>query len=200
MTPGVTHSEAHDETRFLDAVRERLAPIDSWGSFRRGARSAAVALILYRREEEWRVPFVLRRDDLRSHPGQVGLPGGSVVPGEGAWDGAAREVEEEIGVMREALHPLGAGPATYTSVSNFSVVPFVAWLAAPPERFVHDPGELQSVLEVPLRRLLDRSAWAWDERPGGPHLPVGDDISIWGLTGGLLADLLPLIAAAQRAP
>ena len=116
---------------------------------------------------------------------------------EGAWDGAAREVEEEIGVPRAALRPLGAGRPYYTSVSNFSVVPFVAWLPAPPEAFTHDEGELQGVIEVPLRRLLDRSAWAWDDRPGGPYLPVRDELSIWGLTARLLADLLPTIAAAS---
>lgn len=122
-----------------------------------------------------------------------------MLPDETAWNAAAREVEEEIAVPRDALEPLGAGTPYYTSVSNFSVVPFVAWLAAPPDAFAHDEGELQAVLEVPLRRLLDRSAWSWDERPGGPHLPVGDEVSIWGLTARLLADLLPRIAEARRA-
>src|ERR1700747_3226641 len=81
---------------FLDRVRERLLPVDAWGTFHPGARAAAVTVILFRRDGELRVPFVLKRADLRRHPGQVGLPGGILNPGEEAWPAAARAAEEEI--------------------------------------------------------------------------------------------------------
>ena len=143
------------------------------------------------------MPFVARRADLPSHPGQIGLPGGQVRLGESAWQAAAREVEEEIGVRSSDLVPLGAGTPLYAAVTNYSVVPFVAWLPLEEVRFRPDPRELDAVLEVPLARLLDEDAWRAGAHPWpGHHFPVGDTL-IWGLTARLLADLLPLISAAS---
>lgn len=181
---------------FLRRLSSSLQSLESWGTFRAGAKRAAVVALLYRRGGSWHVPFVLRRADLPSHPGQVGLPGGGVREGEDAWQAAAREAEEEIGVPASSLVPLGAGAPLYAAVTNYSVVPFVAWLPLDSFRFRPDPRECDAVLEVPLARLLDRAAWQHGEPPWpGHHLPVGDAI-IWGLTARLLADLLPRISAA----
>jgi len=125
-------------TDFLAKIERLFAPIEGWGEFRPGSRHAAVAFILYREDGRWQVPFVRRRADLRDHPGQVALPGGGVKAGESAWDAARREVTEEIGVPAEKLVPLGAGELIYTSVSNFSVVPFVAHIPEPVPPFVYD--------------------------------------------------------------
>ena len=145
------------------------------------------------------MPFVLRRPDLPDHPGQVALPGGSVKPGENAWNAAAREVEEEIGVSVGELEPLGAGTALYTSVTNFHVVPFVARLRSPDAIFNHDPGELVGVLEVPLERLLDEGAWAVGVEQWMGELFEWEGSTIWGLTGRILADLLPRFRRAMAA-
>src|SRR3989475_831743 len=144
---------------FLEHLSSLLLRLEGWGSFRPGSRPAAVAAVLYRRDGAWHVPFVARRADLPTHPGQVGLPGGGVEEGESAWAAAAREVEEEIGVPAAELLPLGAGPPLYAAVSNFCVVPFVAWLPAEVTRFVAQPSEVDAVLEVPLPVLLDPLAW-----------------------------------------
>jgi 8-oxo-dGTP pyrophosphatase MutT (NUDIX family) len=159
-----------------------------------------VTFILYRHHEAWHVPFVLRRADLPSHPGQVGLPGGMVRQNESAWEGAVREAEEEVGIQGSELVPLGAGPQLYAAVTNFSVVPFVAWLPNPSPAFRPDPRELDSVLEVRLDRLLDAEAWLEEVEPfRGRHLPV-EDTMIWGLTARLLADVLPRVSAAAPVP
>ena len=115
--------------------------------------------------------------------------------GETAWRAAAREVEEEIGVPATELQPLGAGAPLYAAVTNFSVVPFVAWLPAEDVRFRPDPRELDAVLEVGLARLLDETAWEQDRPWPGPNLAIAGGV-IWGLTARLLADLLPPIGRA----
>lgn len=185
---------------FLTRLAELLSPVEGWGAFRRGARTAAVATVLYKRAGEWRVPFVLRRPDLPDHPGQVALPGGRVRAGEGPWAGAEREVIEEIGARAGALRPIGAGPPIYAAVTNYSVVPFVAWLDDPDPTFVHDSRELVGVLEIPLVPLLDDSAWriAADVRFGRYFLWEGS--TVWGLTARILADLLPSIRLAWGPP
>jgi 8-oxo-dGTP pyrophosphatase MutT (NUDIX family) len=175
--------------------------LEDWGTFRAGARRAAVVAVLYRREGALYIPFVSRRADLPSHPGQIGLPGGQLQTAESAWEAAAREAEEEIGVRAADLVPLGAGPPVYAAVTNYSVVPFVAWLPVEGVRFRPDVRELDAVLEVPLARLLDRSAWADDAwRRFGPNLPVDGGGVIWGLTARLLAGILPAISAALDGP
>jgi 8-oxo-dGTP pyrophosphatase MutT (NUDIX family) len=184
---------------FVSRLSSLLQSVEAWGTFRTGARQAAVVAILYRREGALYMPFVARRADLPSHPGQIGLPGGQVVPGESAWEAAAREAEEEIGVLATDLTPLGAGPPLYAAVTNYSVVPFVAWLARRDVRFRPDTRELDAVLEVPLTRLLDDSAWQDGPRIGfGRSLPV-DGAVIWGLTARLLDGILPPISVALAA-
>jgi 8-oxo-dGTP pyrophosphatase MutT (NUDIX family) len=182
---------------FLRRLSSLLESLEGWGSFRIGARAAAVVAVLYRQKGEFYIPFVVRRTDLPSHPGQIGLPGGQVRDGESAWAAASREVEEEIGVHRGDLVPLGAGPPLYAAVTNYSVVPFVAWLPVEGPRFQPDVRELDAVIEVPLASLLDEDAWRVGTQPWpGRHFPVSDTY-IWGLTARLLDGLLPLISAAS---
>jgi 8-oxo-dGTP pyrophosphatase MutT (NUDIX family) len=176
---------------------ERLfSPMDGWGDFRRGARKAAVVFVLYRAAGRWMVPFVRRRTDLRDHPGQVALPGGGVQEGESAWEAAQREVAEEIGVPVGRLVPLGAGDTIYAAVSNFSVVPFVAYLPDPVPPFVHDANELEGVLEIPLDRLLDDSAWLLSADPWRFRYLMHDESVVWGLTERIVAGLAPKLSQA----
>ncbi|MGH7776076.1 MAG: NUDIX hydrolase [Candidatus Dormibacterales bacterium] len=181
---------------FLASLEGRLSPPEAWGDFRPGARPAAVVALLHKDGGEWSLPFVRRRPDLPDHPGQVALPGGVVRPGETAWEGARRELEEEIGVPGGAARPLGAGSPVYTAVSNFSVVPFVAVVDGGPARFRHDAYELEGILQVPLTRLLEETAWRASSQPWvGSHFPWQDTF-IWGLTARILDDLLPRFRSA----
>lgn len=183
-------------TDFITRLEQLFTPIEGWGEFRKGARPAAVVFVLYRLGGRWMVPFVRRRADLRDHPGQVALPGGGVQPGESAWEGAQREVEEEIGVGLGQLVPLGAGDPIYASVSNFSVVPFVAHLPDPKLPFVHDERELDGVLAIPLERLLDDSAWLESDDAWRFRYLAHEESVVWGLTERIVAGLAPKLREA----
>ena len=183
-------------SQFPRRLERLFRPIGAWGEFRRGARKAAVVFVLYEANGRWEVPFVRRRADLRDHPGQVALPGGGVHEGESAWDAAQREVAEEIGVPRGALVPLGAGDPIYAAVSNFSVVPFVAHLPGPTPQFVHEPSELEGVLQIPLERLLDDSAWLVSADPWRFRYLAHEESVVWGLTERIVAGLAPRLRQA----
>ena len=178
------------------SLQTLLRPVDAWGEFRKGARPAAVAFILYLQGERWMVPFVRRRADLRDHPGQVALPGGGVRPGEAAWEGAQREVAEEIGVPEGRLVGLGAGDPIYAAVSNFSVVPFVAYLPEPVASFVHDASELEGVLAIPLDRLLDDSQWLETADTWRFRYLAHEESVVWGLTERIVFGLAPKLRQA----
>jgi len=181
---------------FLGRLEHLLHPIDGWGEFRRGARKAAVVFVLYQVDGRWMVPFVRRRADMRDHPGQVALPGGGVQQGESAWSAAQREVAEEIGVPVGRLVPLGAGDPIYAAVSNFSVVPFVAYLPDPVQPFVHDDRELEGVLQIPLDRLLDDSAWLLTDDAWRFRYLAHEESVVWGLTERIFAGLAPKLSLA----
>ena len=182
--------------QFLQRLEQVFRPVDDWGEFRNGARQAAVVFVLYRQAGRWMVPFVRRRADLRDHPGQVALPGGSVEKGESAWAAAQREVAEEIGVPVGRLVPMGAGDPIYAAVTNFSVVPFVAYLPDPVESFVHDARELVGVLSIPLDHLLDNSAWLESDSPWRFRYLTHEDSTVWGLTERIVFGLTPKLREA----
>lgn len=181
---------------FLGRLEQLFHPIDRWGEFRRGARKAAVVFVLYQADGRWMVPFVRRRADMRDHPGQVALPGGGVQQGESAWSAAQREVAEEIGVAVGRLVPLGAGDPIYAAVSNFSVVPFVAYLPDPVPAFVHDDRELEGVLQIPLDRLLDDRAWQLSADAWRFRYLAHEESVVWGLTERIFAGLAPKLSLA----
>jgi 8-oxo-dGTP pyrophosphatase MutT (NUDIX family) len=181
---------------FLSRLERLFRPIDDWGEFRRGARRAAVTFVIYRPDGRWHVPFVRRRADMRDHPGQVALPGGGVQEGESAWMAAQREVAEEIGVPVGRLIPLGAGDPIYAAVSNFSIVPFVAHLPEPVPAFAYDRHELEGVLEIPLDRLLDDSAWMQSSDPWRFRYLAHEESVVWGLTERIVAGLAPKLRIA----
>ena len=182
-----------------DRLEQLFRPVDGWGDFRKGARHAAVVFVLYRQAGRWMVPFVRRRADMRDHPGQVALPGGGVQAGESAWDAAQREVAEEIGVAVGRLVPLGAGEPIYAAVTNFSVVPFVAYLPDPVESFVHDERELEGVLAIPLDRLLDDGEWQESETPWRFRYLAHEESVVWGLTERIVYGLAPKLRQALAA-
>jgi hypothetical protein len=96
--------------------------------------------------------------------------------------------------------PLGAGDPIYAAVSNFSVVPFVAYLPGPVRPFVHDESELEGVLQIPLDRLLDDSAWLESADPWRFRYLAHEESVVWGLTERIVAGLAPKLRLALEAP
>jgi 8-oxo-dGTP pyrophosphatase MutT (NUDIX family) len=118
----------------------------------RDARSAAVAVLCYPHDGQWWTALTLRPATLSHHASQVSLPGGSLEGAESAEEGAWRELDEELGVPRAALIPLGKLTPLYIFTSNFHVAPCVALVRARPD-FHPCPEEVAAVLEAPLAEL-----------------------------------------------
>ncbi len=186
----------------LEAQR-RMAPTPSRGPYfdppPEGARRAAVMILLYRANGDWRLPLIVRPMDLAHHGGQIGLPGGLIEPGETDWQAALRELEEELGVPAKGIEPLGRLSPLYVFVSNNHVTPWVAAIDRLPP-FLMNAAEVAEVLELPLAHLFDAAQTGVfsREREGipqrVPYFAFGSH-RIWGATAMILAELAAVISA-----
>jgi 8-oxo-dGTP pyrophosphatase MutT (NUDIX family) len=132
-----------------------------------------------------------RAHHMRSHPGQVSFPGGSIDHGETAVQAALRETWEEIGVDPRGVEIFGALPELWLPPSNFAVTPILGWWREPGPVRVASPDEVHEIHRVDLRELFAPEHRISVRHPGGwkgPGFMIGDDkdVILWGFTGGIL--------------
>jgi 8-oxo-dGTP pyrophosphatase MutT (NUDIX family) len=154
---------------------------------------AAVLFPIVLRQDGHTVLLTQRTAHLRDHAGQISFPGGRVEESDhSTLHTALRETEEEIGLAREHIEPIGYLPE-YRTGTGFRVTPVVA-LVRPPFDLKIDPFEVAEVFEVPLAFLLDPVN---HQRHSIHHrgalrqyfaMPYGDYF-IWGATAGMIRSL-----------
>jgi 8-oxo-dGTP pyrophosphatase MutT (NUDIX family) len=154
-------------------------------------RPAAVLIPVVDRPE----PAVLltQRTELPSHPGQIAFPGGKIEPLDVTpADAALREAEEEIGLSRASIEPIGYLDL-YLTFSGYRILPTVARVR-PPYRLVINEAEVADAFEVPLAFLMDAQNHALHSRDWKGvtrkyyAMPFGERY-IWGVTAGILRNL-----------
>jgi 8-oxo-dGTP pyrophosphatase MutT (NUDIX family) len=154
-------------------------------------RPAAVLIPVVDRPE----PTVLltQRTELPSHPGQIAFPGGKIEPLDVTpADAALREAEEEIGLSRAVIEPIGYLDL-YLTFSGYRILPTVARVR-PGYRLVINEAEVADAFEVPLAFLMDAQNHALHSRDWKGvtrkyyAMPFGERY-IWGVTAGILRNL-----------
>lgn len=183
------------------AAESAAAPAAT-GAMDAAPSEAAVLAPLIDRGGGMSVLLTRRADSLRSHPGQIGFPGGRVEPGDrGPADTALREAEEEIGLPRARVEVLGCLDACMTG-TGYRVVPVVGVVAAPfaLEDLTLAPAEVAEAFEIPLSFVLDarnhvrRTAVARGMRRSFYVLPYRERY-IWGATARMLVNLCEILRA-----
>lgn len=162
-------------------------------------RTSAVLIPLYERDGDATVLLTRRSPALRSHTHEVSFPGGRHDDEDGDLiTTALREAREEVALDSASVRLIGELDRFVTGGSGSMVYPFVARLEHPPVDLVPNPGEVEAILEVPLRELLLDAVWReelWAPN-GATAWPVtffeleGD--TVWGATGNMLRQLLTL--------
>ncbi len=155
-------------------------------------RPAAVLVPIIARPE-LTVLLTERTAHLSTHAGQVAFPGGKVEASDiDTVHTALREAEEEIGLSRALVEPLGFLDG-YRTGTGFLVTPVVAFVK-PDFVLTLDPGEVASTFEVPLAFLMNQANHKHHSRPWRGRerhyyaMPFGDHY-IWGATAGMLKNL-----------
>lgn len=164
---------------------------------------AAVLLLLVDRGGEPHVVFTKKTETVPHHKGQFSFPGGVVETADASRvETALREAQEEIGLDPAAVEVLGVMDDAPTATSGFVITPVVGLCPAAPTLRA-DGREIERIVEIPLRRLLDPAGFheEWWERGGVRH-PVaffthGEDV-VWGATARILCDFLDLVFGEGR--
>ena len=146
-------SQAERLRRALSAApREPLLPGDL-PEVRTAAATAAAVLIALTDRAQPGVILTVRRENMRTHAGQIAFPGGRIDPGEDAPAAALREAQEEIALNPNEVDVIGV-IERYRTVTGYDVTPVLALI--PPDLPLH-PHEFEVAdwFEAPLDFLLD---------------------------------------------
>jgi 8-oxo-dGTP pyrophosphatase MutT (NUDIX family) len=152
---------------------------------------AAVLVALTDRPEPGLI-LTTRRDDLRTHAGQVAFPGGRIDPGETPVQAALREANEELGLDPDQVTIFGEAD-TYRTVTGYSVTPVVG-LVPPDLELTPNPAEVAGWFEAPLDFVLDpanqqRMSAEFRGRTRHYYQIDWEGRRIWGATAAMLVNL-----------
>jgi 8-oxo-dGTP pyrophosphatase MutT (NUDIX family) len=159
---------------------------------RAAAEIDAAVLVAITDRPEPGIILTVRREHLRTHAGQVALPGGRVDPGENAVTAALREAHEEILLDPAAVQVVGT-IEPYRTVTGYVVTPVIG-VVAPDLALEPHEHEVADLFEAPLDFLLDpanqrRASALFAGRTRHYYEIIWNDRRIWGATAAMLVNL-----------
>jgi 8-oxo-dGTP pyrophosphatase MutT (NUDIX family) len=176
----------------IDPVSHAIADV-------RPIRPAAVLVPVVDRPD----PTVLltqRTAALPDHAGQIAFPGGKIdAADESPLEAALREAEEEIGLDRRHIHPIGYLDL-YMTTLGYRIVPTVARID-PDFALRLNASEVDDAFEVPLAFLMQpdnhqRHTRPWKGLTRTYYAMPFAERYIWGVTAGILRNLYDRIYGA----
>ncbi len=161
-------------------------------------RESGVLLLLYPKNEIPHFVLMKRSPKLRTHSGQISLPGGKKEPTDPSfYDTAVRETNEELGVEKSEIEFLGELTPLFIPISNFMVYPYVAFAK---KELVFQPNhkEVEAILEVPISRLLDErtiTQESWEKKGKSYTRPFFaiEGQKVWGATAMIISEFRQLL-------
>ena len=152
---------------------------------------AAVLVAITDRPEPG-VILTVRREDMRTHAGQVAFPGGRLDAGEDAVAAALSEAHEEI-LLRSEEVEIVATIETYRTVTGYLVTPVIG--VVPPDLpLTPHEHEVADWFEAPLGFVLDpanqvQQTALFQGRERHYYEIVWDGRRIWGATAAMIVNL-----------
>jgi 8-oxo-dGTP pyrophosphatase MutT (NUDIX family) len=170
---------------------------------------AAVLLALFEEDGETYVVLTRRATTLRSHRGEIALPGGRTDGDETPIETALREAHEEVGIDPASVTPIGWLSPIVTFASGSALWPVIGVLGERPN-LVTDPAEVDRAFSVSLKDLVADGAFLEERWRRAVHRPGADEDGyfpiyffavpgdvIWGATARVLTELLCLVTGVK---
>jgi 8-oxo-dGTP pyrophosphatase MutT (NUDIX family) len=183
------------EERLRDALeRAPLGPLltGDLPELRALASIPAAVLIAITDRADPGVILTVRREHMRTHAGQIALPGGRLDEGENAVEAALREAHEELVLPSHAVEVIGS-LEPYRTVTGYIVTPIIGVIPPdlPLEPHEH---EVADWFEAPLAFLTDpanqqRRSALFQGRERHYWEIVWNGRKIWGATAAMLVNL-----------
>ena len=141
--------------KMAPAIRKNLGKNFDIAS--RNPKTSAVLALLYPKNKQVYMAFILRKTYKGVHSNQIGFPGGKTEKEDkNDADTALRETYEEIGVPPTDITIVKQLTDIYIPPSNFIVKPFLGYVSKTPT-FTLEEKEVSALIEVPLSELINEA-------------------------------------------
>ncbi|WP_216388815.1 NUDIX hydrolase [Arcanobacterium phocae] len=158
--------------------------------------NAAVMALLSGPSNNPSLLVTVRAPKMRTHAGQISLPGGGRDSHETPEETALRETWEEVGIDPQYVDVLGTMQKTVAPRTGHVVVPVIGRLTYdsiesapyPLKLSVNEVSSAHWITLTDLASPLNRGTWQRAERTG-PGFAVGE-LMIWGFTAQIIDRLL----------
>lgn len=165
----------------------------------RNPRKSAVLALLFPKEDEMHLTFILRKVYKGVHSNQIGFPGGKMEEVDDDFlDTALRETEEEIGVSRANIKVVKQITDVYIPPSNFLVKTFIGYTHTEPS-FILQEREVESLIDVPLKSILNHDyvgskviTTSYAYKIDVPVFTFTEPV-LWGATAMMVSEIKDLI-------
>ena len=155
------------------------------------SKEAAVLIAMTDRPKPG-VLLTVRRENLRTHAGQIAFPGGRIEPGEEPVAAALREAHEEVLLDPADVEVVGA-IEPYRTVTGYVVTP-VLGVVPPGLSLQPHEHEVAELFEAPLAYVLDpanqrRVSALFEGRERHYYEIDWEGRRIWGATAAMIVNL-----------
>jgi 8-oxo-dGTP pyrophosphatase MutT (NUDIX family) len=177
----------------LDSIKQKLEQINLTDPTKYKKAGVLILLIKDNDDEEYKILFTKRSEQLKTHSGEVSFPGGKWEEGDlNLYQTALRESNEEINLDIQNVTKLG--PLNFLlSRHKIEVNPFVGYL----NQLQDFKGnfEIDEIFTVPISFLMNEENIEYKEfnrKDLKVYIPswVYNGNRIWGLTAMIAADFL----------
>lgn len=165
-----------------------------------GKPAGVLALFASSPKQKPHLLITRRTESVETHKGQYALPGGMMDAEDEAQEGlittALRETEEEVGIARHAIKPMGSLPKLWTP-TGFLITPVVGIITQSYDTISLQPNadEISEAFWVSLSKLKEPGVYKQEMRQiGSVKFPTDvfeiEHHRVWGATGAVLKNLI----------
>ena len=195
--PGV-NSWAKMAVRPVKDEKDNLEILNDWLSKEnlKSLKDAAILIALFEKGGEICFPMIKRPENIKNHPGQIALPGGSKEKEESLEQTALREAQEEIGIDPDKVEIIGKLTPIPVPVSGYLVQTYIGIIDEEPE-WKLSKDEVADFFILKLSELIgaDNGYYEkWNLRGFDAKVPIFKigNLKIWGATASVLSEFIEL--------